>query len=172
MEDKAFFGLLKSFLRRSAFTALRTNLQLGYVVSAGMLNKGNILGAYVLVQGNKETPDKVDKLIEKFLKEAAKGLKEMDFEQYRSSYVTKLENKIQKLKDQSDEESKQVLKGIEEFDERKKMIKIVKAATKEDMIKFYEDIFKNNVKKLSIQMYNSQVEIPTSLPSKEDKNNS
>jgi secreted Zn-dependent insulinase-like peptidase len=55
-------------MNSDAFTYLRTQKQLGYIVWAGKVDVGDVLHFFVLVQGSKELPNAVDKDIESFLK--------------------------------------------------------------------------------------------------------
>ena len=88
IKDIAYLYLLNEFLNKNAFTYLRTTLNLGYVVGAGKVSHGNVYGVIVLVQGNKETPDKVDVLIEDFLRDTKQDLEDLNFEDYKQSAIT------------------------------------------------------------------------------------
>lgn len=54
-------------LNNQAYSSLRTDQQLGYVVAMRFKHIGCVDGAVFLVQGSKELPHKVDTLIEEFL---------------------------------------------------------------------------------------------------------
>merc|ERR1711924_58062 len=122
LRDNTLLNFLSSFMRNSAFTELRTEHHLGYVVFAGSTSKARILGAYVCVQGNKKPPHEVDILIEQNIRHTAYKLKSLKFAEFKNAYLTKLRNEITELTDQADYESSEVLSGLEDFDHLNKTI--------------------------------------------------
>lgn len=62
--DRVHLSILSGFIDRPIFEVLRTEYQLGYVVSGYITLHGSVAEVRVLVQGFRESPTVVDKLIE------------------------------------------------------------------------------------------------------------
>jgi insulysin len=72
--------MLKKVFRNRAFKFLRTEMQLGYIASAGFLPIGCVDGAFIVVQGTVESPYVVNEKIEEFITQFEKELRNMDEE--------------------------------------------------------------------------------------------
>ncbi|CAK60147.1 unnamed protein product (macronuclear) [Paramecium tetraurelia] len=159
-ENYALMKILQPLLYSQAYSYLRTDLQLGYVVFMRFQQISCIDGAFFLVQGNKELPMKVNQLIEKFILKFdvyLKKLKKKQFDRLRRSAIIELREKPQTLSEEADRLWEYISSGDYSFEERDVTIEIMKSTTKEQMVEFYENIFIHNRSKLSIQLYGEGV---------------
>jgi insulysin len=64
VENRVINGILTAVLKTTAYTYLRTSLQLGYVVNAGIQAVGNVQYVSCVVQGDKLNADKMEGAVE------------------------------------------------------------------------------------------------------------
>jgi len=85
------FGLIGQILGPVAYDELRTNQQLGYVVSGGISMTSNVLQASIVVQGEAKLPDdiesQIDMVFTKLMLKKLETLSDDEFETYKKSYL-------------------------------------------------------------------------------------
>jgi len=137
---------------------LRTVRQLGYIVRAMRVNNNNVLYYRILVQGSvKNPPDmniEINHVIEK-LHEDVKNLKEITF----NTYKTSLENELLKEKDnlsaRFDDIFYEISSNTLDFGRKFSLIKAMSNITLADVLKKFEEIFIENPKVLSLQLFSN-----------------
>jgi len=93
VKERVELALLSNLVDRKIFDFLRTDHQLGYIVSGGVRPHLNVAELYILVQGVKSTPFGVEKLIDELiplLRDIVNDLEEDDFEKRRVALLTNL----------------------------------------------------------------------------------
>jgi len=94
VEGRVLYGILGQLLQHVAYTELRTNQQLGYVVNAGTIMLSNVLGMSVVVQGDKLKADEVEAAVEAIYLDAMpkklEALSEEEFTSWRHSFQQSL----------------------------------------------------------------------------------
>lgn len=141
-----------------AFDYLRTERQLGYVVFANLIKVKKIDGLAIFIEGSAKDPNEMDSAIESFLKYFYQYLINMDsnllFDQLNNVLVSITEEKTNFV-EKGINFWNEIVSGNYDFT-KQKYIDAVKNINKVDIIKFYESLFKNNQKKLSIQLFASK----------------
>eukprot|EP00930_Biecheleria_cincta_P039259 TRINITY_DN27001_c0_g1_i1.p1 TRINITY_DN27001_c0_g1~~TRINITY_DN27001_c0_g1_i1.p1 ORF type:complete len:1202 (+),score=250.45 TRINITY_DN27001_c0_g1_i1:53-3658(+) len=94
VQSRVMLGILSSLLRTTAFEELRTQRQLGYVVSAGTGLKSNVLYVVGMVQGTKLDADNSEAALEglftNLIPRALSNMSEQDFQQHVDAYRQQL----------------------------------------------------------------------------------
>lgn len=150
--------LLLAILKEPMFNILRTQEQLGYVVSAKFRNNNNVLGftITVLSQENKNSADVVYERIENFLKnkfnEYFMAMEEKDFNSAKQSLIQKKTNADIVLEDEVDRNWKEVVNGEHMFDRKFKIIDEMRKISKNELYTFYKTRIQTSEALLSIQV--------------------
>jgi insulysin len=94
IKNRVIFGLLGNILSSTAYSELRTQRQLGYVVNAGSIELSNVMAVSCVVQGAKLDADHMEGAVEavyhKYMPEKLKKLTDDDFQSYIHSYKQSL----------------------------------------------------------------------------------
>eukprot|EP01017_Pseudomicrothorax_dubius_P027431 TRINITY_DN3162_c0_g1_i4.p1 TRINITY_DN3162_c0_g1~~TRINITY_DN3162_c0_g1_i4.p1 ORF type:complete len:650 (-),score=169.94 TRINITY_DN3162_c0_g1_i4:118-2067(-) len=166
--------MLVGLMRQQSFLVLRTHKQLGYVVWTSLHQIDYVDGFFVLIEGSKLPPHLMDKEIESFLR---------GFEEYLTTSLTDtafaaLQQNAAALLDEKDKtlQAKQgrywsrINLGDEKFNIREILKREVMKLHKEDLIDLYREVFKQNVGKLSIQIFSKKTvsELPKNVLTPEE----
>ncbi|KAL3417361.1 zinc protease [Phlyctema vagabunda] len=137
---RAQVGLLDQMTHEPAFDQLRTKEQLGYVVFSGQRPAATTIGYRFIIQSEK-TPEYLESRIDAFLTlfgETLEKMPESEFEGHKRSLITKRLEKLKNL----DQESGRLWNHIDsetyDFDLARQEASHIKALTKNDMIKFFQ----------------------------------
>lgn len=145
-----------------AFQVLRTDEQLGYVVSAGnVFSAGGVSSIYVLVQGSKveHSSDYYDVRIENFIETFKTELEQMSDETFgklKSTLLTVKQQKPLTLAASFDENWKQIIESKFIWHQRLYEAALIDSITKQDVMDFYDKYMMPSSadrKKLSFQMW-------------------
>eukprot|EP00929_Paragymnodinium_shiwhaense_P083873 TRINITY_DN4481_c0_g2_i1.p1 TRINITY_DN4481_c0_g2~~TRINITY_DN4481_c0_g2_i1.p1 ORF type:complete len:1246 (+),score=307.28 TRINITY_DN4481_c0_g2_i1:137-3739(+) len=89
VENRVVFGLISSVLHNVAYSTLRTDMQLGYVVNAGISPLSNVQYVSCVVQGDKLDADKmegaVEKVYSKVMPETLANMTDEEFSSHKRS---------------------------------------------------------------------------------------
>lgn len=133
--------LLASIINRWYFDDLRTDKQLGYVVSLGRDRIGLTSGISLTVQSPNASPQTIMIHNQRFLQESAERLNAMseaEFEKYRSSLIETLQHKPDSLIREFSEYNGDFMRGNAQFDRKARSINLIKNLTKQDIVTFYQ----------------------------------
>eukprot|EP01119_Soliformovum_irregulare_P010703 TRINITY_DN2640_c0_g1_i4.p1 TRINITY_DN2640_c0_g1~~TRINITY_DN2640_c0_g1_i4.p1 ORF type:complete len:1093 (+),score=372.86 TRINITY_DN2640_c0_g1_i4:186-3281(+) len=148
--------LISEMIYQPVFSQLRTQEQLGYIVTAGPMTLKNVEGVRLLVQSNTYDALYLDQRIDLFLettwKEFLGNLTQADFDEYVSALKLKKEEKPKNLIDLTTEywfiiQNRLTWNYIEKEVEALMTVKL------KDVVDFSHSIFGPSSKKLSVQMY-------------------
>merc|ERR1719453_1510289 len=92
--DSVKFGIISQVMGPAAYDELRTNQQLGYVVSGGIGMVGNVLQASIVVQGAAKLPDEIEPQIDNVFMNIVLGKLEnmtnAEFETHKEAFMKDL----------------------------------------------------------------------------------
>jgi secreted Zn-dependent insulinase-like peptidase len=146
IESRVVLGILSQIVSSTAYTQLRTNMQLGYVVSAGQTRTSNVQSMSCVVQGDAMGADEMEAAVEHVLTslmpEKLNNITDKDFESYKASFT---EGITTPPTDYSEEFSNfwvPISEGGQCFDVRKNMLHYVggAAVTKEALVKTWNEL--------------------------------
>jgi len=94
VESRVIYGLLSSILHNAAYSELRTNRQLGYVVNAGISPLANVQYVSCVVQGERLRADDLEGAVEyvysDLMPKTLKNMSKAEFESHKSSLEQQL----------------------------------------------------------------------------------
>lgn len=134
-------SLLGNIIANWYFDDLRTDKQLGYVVSARPNRFGKTAGLTFTVQSPTASPKTIMEHNQRFIKESADRLNAMpteEFEKYRNSLLDILQHKPDSLLREFSDYSRDFARGNYRFDRKAKMIERLSTLTKQEMLDFYQ----------------------------------
>mmetsp|Transcript_35440 Transcript_35440/g.99870 ORF Transcript_35440/g.99870 Transcript_35440/m.99870 type:complete len:1027 (-) Transcript_35440:134-3214(-) len=158
-------------LREPAFDTLRTKQQLGYIVFTSALSSNGIQGLRLIIQSSVADGEYLEQRAVGFLEGFASTLNDMDdetFGKHISAVIAKLEQKDDKLSQESARHWSVIKANKDRFDMRKREVQFLRSLTKPTLIEFFRDHFTTNGTKLatlSLQLYGGECDItkPASL---------
>ncbi|WP_063654521.1 insulinase family protein [Candidatus Arsenophonus triatominarum] len=135
-------NILANILHPWFFEQLRTQEQLGYAVFAFTTSLGEQWGLDFLLQSNNKTPAYLNTRYQNFYQLAFKKLNAMpkkEFEQYKKALLTEMEQPPQTFYEEIDRFLPDFARNNFAFDSRKKLIKVLKTVTQQDLLTFYSN---------------------------------
>lgn len=134
-------NLLRDIIGRWYFDDLRTEKQLGYVVSATNTKLGKTAGMRFMVQSPNTTPAGIMQHNQRFFAESLTkltALSEQEFVKYRDSLIEKLQRKPESLNQEFSQFTFDFNRRNDQFNQRAKMIEAVRQLTRQDIVDFYK----------------------------------
>lgn len=134
--------LLKDIIGRWYFDDLRTDKQLGYVVSATDALIGKTSGLLFLVQSPTASPQQIMQHNQRFFADTLAKLQKMsesEFEKYRASLLEILRHKPESLSREFIRFNTDFIRGNTQFDLKARIIAQVEQLNKQDLIDFYRN---------------------------------
>lgn len=131
------------------FDILRTQEQLGYIVFSGVRRSNGVQGLRIIVQSDK-TLEFVESRIEAFLLKMQKHIQEMTpevFEKHVLALASKRLEKPKKLSAQHARYWSEITTQHYNFDRDEIEVRHLRTITKEDVLKFYEELIAYNAPK-------------------------
>ncbi|CAD8119922.1 unnamed protein product [Paramecium sonneborni] len=151
----AIMNILKGTFDSYAFNYLRTDLQLGYLVSAKFSPLECLDGAGILVQGSAKSPYQVNQHIEDFLQYFYQEIEKMtdfDIEELKKAAIQQLRQKEKTLLEKGLSYWDHISNNDFIFEEKEITIDQIDLLQKEDILSFLNLAFKKS-SKVSIQLY-------------------
>lgn len=139
-DGRARAHLMNNIISRLYFDDLRTDKQLGYVVTSRRELIGKTSGVSFIVQSPSASPQTIMQHNQRFIRETFARLNEMseaEFASYRASLVEVLQHKPESLSEEFEQFSSDFLRGNEKFDALPRYIERVKGLSKQDILDFY-----------------------------------
>jgi hypothetical protein len=126
VEKRVHFGVISSLLHTVAYTELRTNKQLGYIVNAGVSAVSNVQHVSVSVQGNKLRADVVEGAIHhvlmKLIPETLKNMTAESLASHKESLKQLLLSPPSKIADEFSHFSEPIAEGGHCFELKQEML--------------------------------------------------
>lgn len=142
IEGLASSMLLRDIISRWYFDDLRTNKQLGYIVSNNIARVGKVYGMSFMVQSPNASPKQIMAHNQRFFLETKNKLAELsqaDFMKYRDSLLEKLRNKPESLSQEFDQYVRDFYRDNIKFDRNNILIDAVEKLSLQNMIDFYRN---------------------------------
>lgn len=139
--ERARFGLLGHMLRTPYFNDLRTERQLGYVVSAGTWVRVNTPGLFFVVQSPVASPATVEAATLAFLegyRERLARMTEVEFESEREGLLTRLLERDQNLNSRGGRLWRDLQDQVLDFDSREQLADAIRQLDLETFREFYQ----------------------------------
>jgi secreted Zn-dependent insulinase-like peptidase len=144
---RAAMGVSAQMLSADFYTKLRTEQQLGYIVSSGAYPVMDVPGMIFLVQSPVAGPAQLQQQIELYLqqrKEQLAAVSEEEFMRHRDSLLSRLSEAPQNLSEQADRYWQDIGQGYFQFDSRQQLIAAMTALTYPQWQAFFtEDVLDN-----------------------------
>ena len=141
---------------RSAFHALRSVEQIGYIVCVMGWDSHQVKNVYFILQSTSHHPISIDASVDKFLIELKKRLETMEEKELQDQKSGLAQSKLEKLKNLG-QEGKRHWKEIDEsmfvFDRQEKEVEELKGVTKADLLDFHDQYFLNREKRKKLSVY-------------------
>lgn len=166
-EERARFGLLAHLIGTPYFNALRTDQQLGYVVSAGPWVRVNTPGMVFVVQSPVASPAAIEAATSAFLNDFGERLATLTPEQFeaeRAGLLSRVLESDRNLGDRSGRLWSDLESGIETFDSREQIAEAIRALTLEDMRRFHREFLQLAQTRRASTWTAGRFELPAAAP--------
>lgn len=150
---RAALGVSAQIMRSDFYTRLRTEKQLGYIVSSGAYPVLDVPGVFFLVQSPVVGPKQLEREIQQFIQQRADDLAtitEADFNQHRNALLLRLSEAPQNLWEQSERYWKDIGQGYYQFDFRQQLIAAMEALSFEQWLRFFVEDVVDNKRRIAI----------------------
>ena len=145
---RAAMGVTAQILRADFYNSLRTEKQLGYIVTSGAYPLMDVPGLYFLVQSPVAGPEKLEQEITRFIQqrfETLADITEQDFDQQRNAVLSKLSEKPQNLSQQAQRYWQDISQNYYQFDSREQLIDAMQSLSYPQWQQFFvEDVIENH----------------------------
>lgn len=149
-KPKVLSKLMDNFLHERTFDQLRTTESLGYVVNTKRVLHNNVLGFTITVQSSVQNPNYIATRIESHINNMKAKIAELSDEEFKN-HVESLRVGLKKADLSIFDEASRNWSEIEshqyEFDWRQMQLDELDAATKGDLIEFFNETFGESTKK-------------------------
>eukprot|EP01017_Pseudomicrothorax_dubius_P015814 TRINITY_DN1805_c0_g5_i4.p1 TRINITY_DN1805_c0_g5~~TRINITY_DN1805_c0_g5_i4.p1 ORF type:complete len:245 (+),score=71.64 TRINITY_DN1805_c0_g5_i4:65-799(+) len=155
----ACLQMMKPLLSEKSFAYLRTQKQLGYIVSSGIFSYNLIDGAFVLIEGSAAPPDQMNKDIEDFLtvfQTKLENLDEKELQHMKDAVIQTIEQNGKSNEQRTERYWSDILQGeinVGTIDALKAKVPTI---TKQTLLQVYRQVFQQDVRKLSIQVFSQK----------------
>ncbi|MEZ5557216.1 MAG: insulinase family protein [Pseudomonadales bacterium] len=154
--SRAASALATQLLRQAYFTSLRTEQQLGYVVTITNPTLRDRSGLAFVVQSPVASAARLESLTLGFLEQERPALEDMseaDFERYKQGLVVLLTEQDKNLTERGQRYWSDLLLGVTTFDSNARIANAVAALDKQDMLAFL-DRFDERLERARLIVYN------------------
>ena len=142
IQAQATWLMLGNLLRTPAFTQLRTEQQLGYIVWAGYDRRDHVPGITVNIQSSVAGPSTLLARIDAFLTNIGPELEKMsdeDFETSKAGLIATLEEKPTSLSSKSRDISRDLSLGVTTFDRKAQLVAHLKPMDKDTVTRLFQE---------------------------------
>ncbi|KAI5707248.1 hypothetical protein M8J75_016018 [Diaphorina citri] len=142
LRDNVLLELFVQIIHEPCFNILRTKEQLGYIVVSGIRKSSGVQGLRIIVQSDKH-PLFVDSRIEAFLaqmKDLISNMPDEEFQSHKEALSAQRLEKPKKLSGLSSRFWLEITTQQYNFDRANIEVAYLKSVTKENVLKFYDDL--------------------------------
>lgn len=143
LANRAKYGLFGSMISAPFFKAIRTEQQLGYIVSGRNTRLENLPGLSFLVQSPKAGPVELKRRIDQFMLDFKRTLNDMTaekFDEYKQGLIKDLQAKDKNLNERTRHYWSEINNKAFEFNTNDKIVAEVEKLTHSDMKAFFSSI--------------------------------
>ncbi|MEH6556408.1 MAG: insulinase family protein [Oceanicoccus sp.] len=148
---RAAMAVTAQLLRSDFYTSLRTEKQLGYIVSSGAYPVKDVAGLFFLIQSPVAGPEVLQREIADFLRQKFDQLSTIDNEKFLSQKATILTRLRESPKNQNEQSARywqNITQGYYQFDFRDGMISALESLTLEQWQNYFATDVINNQRRL------------------------
>lgn len=146
--------LINNLITEKFFDSLRTNQGLGYIVTSFLSQQRNIHSIVFLVQSNNKSPEYIWRKINEFLTERKEyminQLDDKVFSEHVEALINNKQKKFINLSEEVNFNYNQIKKRQFLFNSKELMVKELQSLTKQEVIKCFEKLFFESVRRLDI----------------------
>eukprot|EP00931_Biecheleriopsis_adriatica_P097944 TRINITY_DN7182_c0_g1_i4.p1 TRINITY_DN7182_c0_g1~~TRINITY_DN7182_c0_g1_i4.p1 ORF type:complete len:1122 (-),score=344.81 TRINITY_DN7182_c0_g1_i4:23-3388(-) len=159
LADRIRFSMISGIIERPVFQILRTEHQLGYVVFGYVTAHQDVLEVRVLVQGFRETPDSVEKLIESTVQNLTSTFAALDENEFATRKETLRKDLIKppsNLGDFAGKYWKEIWDETYCFDKREKEVKLMDSEEFKDpksLLEAWKHTTQAHRKKVTVKLF-------------------
>eukprot|EP00931_Biecheleriopsis_adriatica_P056095 TRINITY_DN33244_c0_g1_i1.p1 TRINITY_DN33244_c0_g1~~TRINITY_DN33244_c0_g1_i1.p1 ORF type:complete len:1124 (-),score=201.72 TRINITY_DN33244_c0_g1_i1:94-3177(-) len=165
IESRAVYGIMQTLLQSSLYTHLRTEEQLGYIVTGGFGVMSNVHYAAGIVQGNVRSADEMEVAIESVFFDVfpkrLMSLTEQEFESQRRSFIGSMLQPPASTKDETNHFAGAVSHGGVCFDLLDEVIQYANSSafTKDLLVQSWSKLMTGPRKKVSVKYFAGKVPV-------------
>jgi len=155
MQTRAKYSMLSSMLNAPFFKSIRTDQQLGYIVSGRSTRLQDLPGMSFLIQSPKAGPAELNRRVDAFLVEFKDTLNTMDadkFAEYKAGLIKDLLTKDKNLNERTSHYWSEIGDKSFSFDSQQKIAAEVEKLSQAQMLEFYQYAF-NTVKPIVVRNF-------------------
>jgi secreted Zn-dependent insulinase-like peptidase len=141
VSDRAATALTAQAMRSGFFQELRTEQQLGYVVSTFAWPRHEVAGLVMLVQSPSHDAPHVAAAMQDFLRALPGSIDEAAFLRHRQSLVNDILEPDKNLLERAEYYWQSIARGQWDFDRRERLAEAVGALSREDWLAYYREHF-------------------------------
>jgi len=152
---RVLMSILGNYLKEPCFDKLRTDEQLGYIVSGFNGEMRKVLNYVVIVQSNIQGPQYLSSRVLNFLdamREKIKTLTDEEFSKYVESIRVKILTKDLSIRQEGSRYWNEILTHKYVFDRKEKDLEQLNLIKKEDLVWLFEEMFYRNRKLFETHM--------------------
>ena len=141
--NQALFRLLAQLIARPFYNDLRTQQQLGYVVSAAAMPLRNIPGLALVVQSPNTEPQQLEQHVERFLTAFGQRLTEVsedDLANHKQGLSKRILSRAQTLTERSQRYWQEINHGYLDFNSREQLAAATQAIGKAELVNAYQQL--------------------------------
>ena len=167
--DRAMAMLIRTYIGQPYYMELRTNQQLGYIVTAGAYSTDNYSGMYCIVQSDGYSPDEVQRRSLEFLSKAANDLDVLPIDQfnvYKSAVREKINEKSTSISKESSRRHSLAYKFNNDYERNQKTLLELDDITIEEMKEtLVKTLDLDSKKNITVLLYADGLTIPGNIKS-------
>ncbi len=155
VSSQANYALLGNILNAPFYKSIRTDQQLGYIVSGRSTKLDDLPGMSFLIQSPKAGPVELNRRVEAFLTEFKGSLIEMKpekFAEYKQGLIKSLLAKDKNLNERTSYYWNEINNKEFDFDSKLKIVAEVEKIKQSDLIEFSDNVF-NTVKPIIVRSF-------------------
>jgi secreted Zn-dependent insulinase-like peptidase len=152
---RALMGLSAQIMRADFYSQLRTEKQLGYIVTSGAYPVRDVPGMYFMVQSPVAGPQQLQQEIDHYIQQKLKQLTDIDeaqFERHRQALLVRLQEQPKNQWEQAQEYWQDIAQYYFQFDSRQQLIDAMKALKYDQWQQFFREQVAGSQRK--IWLYN------------------
>jgi len=160
-KGRVMMDLLALILGEEAFTELRTQQQLGYIVSFHKSRSVRSASLVFLIQSDTYCPIYLNWCVEKFIQtvpDRLNAMEESKFESYRDALLQQFSRRDRTMNEETRRYWTQIYNSTFTFDRREQDIEQLKSLTRKDIVNYFKHYVSNTQtrRKFSLQIFGSE----------------
>ncbi|PVY75480.1 secreted Zn-dependent insulinase-like peptidase [Tamilnaduibacter salinus] len=151
---RARYRVLAQMVGSPFYQSLRTDQQLGYIVSASSWEILETPGLGMLIQSPSATPEAIDQAVNEFLSDFTStlvGFSEKDVSREKNAVISRLREKDRQLSERSERYWREIDRGETGFDSREQLIDAVRSVEKSELLSAWKETIQPRKRALRVK---------------------